>query len=189
MSIASWNVVPENLRTSIIRVFSYQDKNLQGAFFNPYYGAEMIFGNLTRLLLLMEDMMDRMDIPQASIRSRRFGKGPKLAESATMTQQLLPRPNQEAIATFEVKVLFRQGASWQGKLVWVEEDEERTFRSALELVKLLDSALPQPVPQKQNTDGEAAGTGWPKGAERRRHFLQSRDTGQRSKAKQKQAEC
>ncbi|MBR2009616.1 MAG: hypothetical protein IJ936_05780 [Peptococcaceae bacterium] len=50
----------------------------------------------------------------------------------------------EALATFKVKVLFRQGASWQGKVEWVEEGMETSFRSALELVKLMDSALPQP---------------------------------------------
>ena len=77
MSIASLKVVPEDMRTSIIRIHSYEDKNPQGTFFNLYYGEEIAFGNLTRLLLLMEDMMDEMECPQASVRSRRFGKGRK----------------------------------------------------------------------------------------------------------------
>ena len=77
MSIASLKVVPEDMRTSMIRIYSYQDKNPQGTFYNRYYGEEIAFGNLTRLLLLMEDMMDQMDCPQASVRSRRFCKGPK----------------------------------------------------------------------------------------------------------------
>ncbi|MBO5429734.1 MAG: hypothetical protein J6A10_07205 [Peptococcaceae bacterium] len=51
---------------------------------------------------------------------------------------------QEDLSTFKVKVLFRQGASCQGKVEWVEEGMETSFRSALELVKLMDSALPQP---------------------------------------------
>ena len=116
MSIASLNVIPEDFRTSVIRVYHYEDKNPSGFFYNRYYGQEMAFGNLTRLLLLIEDMMDEMECPQASVRSRRFGKGQKAAERASIAQELLPRPNQEAIATFKVKVLFRQGASWQGKL-------------------------------------------------------------------------
>ena len=81
MSIASLKVVPEDMRTSIIRIHSYEDKNPQGTFYNLYYGEEMTFGNLTRLLLLMEDMMDEMECPQASVRSRRFGKGQKAAET------------------------------------------------------------------------------------------------------------
>ena len=159
MSIASLNVIPEDFRTSVIRVYHYEDKNPSGFFYNRYYGQEMAFSNLTRLLLLMEDMMDEMECPQASVRSRRFGKGQKAAERASIAQELLPRPNQEAIATFKVKVLFRQGASWQGKLSWTDEKAEMPFRSTLEFIKLLDSALPQPELCAQKTVSEAAGVG------------------------------
>ena len=133
MSIASLKAVPEDMRTSIIRIHSYRDKNLQGTFYNLYYGEEIAFGNLTRLLLLMEDMMDEMECPQASVRSRRFGAGRKNAERASIAEELLPKPDQEAIATFAVKVLFRQGASWQGKLAWTEGNTEIAFRSVLEM--------------------------------------------------------
>lgn len=149
MSIASLKVVPEDMRTSVIRIYSYRDKNPQGTFYNLYYGEEIAFENLTRLLLLMEDMMDQMDCPQASVRSRRFGQKAKTPERASIAEQLLPRPDQEAIATFKVKVLFRQGASWQGRLSWTDAKTEVSFRSALEFVKLMDSALPQPEPDRQ----------------------------------------
>ena len=144
MSIASLKVVPEDLRTSIIRVYRYDDKNLQGTFFSPHYGEEIAFSNLTRLLLLMEDYMDEIDCPQASIKSRRFGGVHKPAERISIAEPVLPESDQEAIATFKVKVLFRQSASWQGTLSWCEGRTETSFRSALELVKLMDSALPQP---------------------------------------------
>ena len=160
MSIASLKAVPEDMRTSIIRIHSYRDKNLQGTFYNLYYGEEIAFGNLTRLLLLMEDMMDEMECPQASVRSRRFGAGRKNAERASIAEELLPKPDQEAIATFTVKVLFRQGASWQGKLAWTEGKTEVAFRSALEMVKLMDSALPQPeLKSEERAPGEAAHAG------------------------------
>ena len=159
MSIASLKAVPEDMRTSIIRVHSYTDKNLQGTFYNLYYGEEIAFGNLTRLLLLMEDMMDTMDCPQASVRSRQFGNVQKKAERATLAQERLPKPQQEVLATFKVKVLFRQGASWQGKLSWVEGKTEVAFRSALELVKLMDSALPQPDSQEHLRISEATSAG------------------------------
>ncbi len=159
MSIASLKVVPEDMRTSIIRVCNYEDKNLQGTFFNSYYGQEIAFGNLTRLLFLMESMMDELEHPQASVQSRRFAKDRNAVERASTAQELLPRPRQEAIATFKVKVLFRQGASWQGKLSWTEGKKEEPFRSALELVKLMDSALPQPEACVQTTRSEAASAG------------------------------
>ncbi len=160
MSIASLKVVPEDLRTSIIRIYRYDDKNLQGTFFNPYYGEEIPFGNLTRLLLLMDDYMDEIDCPQVSIKSRSFANQPKSAERITIAEKLLPDLDQEAIATFKVKVLFRQSASWQGKLSWCEGKQETSFRSALELVKLMDSALPQPEAGKPaNPFSKAADAG------------------------------
>ena len=159
MSIASLKVVPEDMRTSVIRIYSYRDKNPQGTFYNLYYGEEIAFENLTRLLLLMEDMMDQMDCPQASVRSRRFGQTAKAPERASIAEQLLPRPDQEAIATFKVKVLFRQGASWQGRLSWTDAKTEVSFRSALEFVKLMDSALPQPEPNRQESQRETTCAG------------------------------
>ena len=159
MSIASLNVIPEDFRTSVIRVYHYEDKNPSGFFYNRYYGQEMAFGNLTRLLLLIEDMMDEMECPQASVQSRRFTKEPKQLERVSMAQQRPPQPEENAIATFTVKVLFRQGASWQGKLGWKEGKKEKSFRSALELVKLMDSALPQPEICLQVANSEAADAG------------------------------
>jgi len=37
--------------------------------------------------------------------------------------------------------MFRQHASWQGGVLWVEGKAEQSFRSALELILLMDSAL------------------------------------------------
>ena len=159
MSIASQRTIPDDMRTCIIRIHSYRDKNPEGTLYNLYYGEEIAFANLTRLLLLMEDMMDEMGSPQASIHSRRFGSTLKTKERATTAQQQLPRPDKEVIATFHVKVLFRQGASWQGKIRWADAKEEQTFRSALELVKLMDSALPQPQVCLQDEPREAGGVG------------------------------
>ena len=146
------------MRTSIIYIHSYEDKNPRGTFYNLYYGKEIVFENLTRLLLLMEDLMDEIDCPQASVDSRHFGKMSKEPERISM-EQLLPKPEQEVIATFTVKVLFRQGATWQGKMSWAEGKEEVSFRSVLEMVKLMDSALPQPKIYEQEAVGEAEDAG------------------------------
>ena len=144
MSVAARTLVPEQMRTSIIRVTGYDDKNMQGTFYNPHYGTEIAFGNMTRLLLLMEDMMDEQNCPQAAVQSRRFGKEQKAAERETLTQGGAKPGTEPAMATFQIKVTFRQNATWQGLLTWEEGGKQQNFRSALELIKLLDSALPQP---------------------------------------------
>ena len=35
----------------------------------------------------------------------------------------------------------QQNGTWQGSVTWVEEQREQHFRSALELLKLIDGAL------------------------------------------------
>ncbi|MBQ5558694.1 MAG: hypothetical protein IIT46_02790 [Lachnospiraceae bacterium] len=51
-------------------------------------------------------------------------------------------------STFIVKVMDQQNNSWQGSITWVENDETMYFRSALELLHLMDGAI------KTNTNTE-----------------------------------
>ena len=46
-------------------------------------------------------------------------------------------------ATFEMQIIFRQHTRWQGIITWLEERMEQSFRSVLELILLMDSALRQ----------------------------------------------
>lgn len=43
--------------------------------------------------------------------------------------------------TFIVNVMFRENATWQGEVVWADEKKKQYFRSALELIKMIDGAL------------------------------------------------
>ena len=47
----------------------------------------------------------------------------------------------EKEATFVVRVLYQENATWQGTILWSEQGETQRFRSALELLKLIDDAL------------------------------------------------
>lgn len=51
-------------------------------------------------------------------------------------------------ATFMVHVMLRQNATWQGRMQWLEQGNNATFSSALEMIELMMSAL--------GRDGEAA---------------------------------
>ena len=43
--------------------------------------------------------------------------------------------------TFIVKVVDTQNSTWQGSVTWVEKQRMQNFRSALELIKLIDGAI------------------------------------------------
>ena len=45
------------------------------------------------------------------------------------------------LATFAIRIQYRNNASWQGRIKWIEGDAEECFRSVLELFWLLDSAM------------------------------------------------
>lgn len=49
--------------------------------------------------------------------------------------------NQNGDRTFVVKILNNQNATWQGTVAWTDGRKQETFRSALELIRLLDSAV------------------------------------------------
>jgi len=57
--------------------------------------------------------------------------------------------------TFVIRVLFRQNATWQGSIQWLEGKQTRQFRSEYEMLKLMDEA----VRLTAADDGESA-TGW-----------------------------
>ena len=44
-------------------------------------------------------------------------------------------------AVFRIQILFREHYTWQGRLVWQDENQEAVFRSVLELIQLIDEIL------------------------------------------------
>ena len=57
--------------------------------------------------------------------------------------------------TFEISVKFMQNSTWQGQIHWVEKNQKQNFRSALEMLKLMDEALKEgaleePVEEAKN---------------------------------------
>ncbi|HIQ58404.1 MAG TPA: hypothetical protein IAB22_03050 [Candidatus Merdivicinus intestinavium] len=50
-------------------------------------------------------------------------------------------PERGEKATFLVHVQFRQHATWQGNITWVEKGVTQQFRSALEMLRLMNEAV------------------------------------------------
>ncbi len=43
--------------------------------------------------------------------------------------------------TFAVQILSQQHSTWQGTVSWTSQQKTQPFRSTLELIKMIDSAL------------------------------------------------
>lgn len=125
----------ESLRTMIIHVDSYQDAVPKG-WISHLHGEARRFQSLTELLLQLAEMFDEAKFPQAFERIRQFSE-----QKAENSKEIGSNPSRGQLATFEIRILFRQNTSWQGLIYWLEGKEKESFRSVLELIFLMDSAL------------------------------------------------
>ena len=62
-----------------------------------------------------------------------------------------------AEGTFIVQIKYRQNSTWQGQVVWAEENKKVYFRSALELLRLIDGAISEGAGGFVNDENAAAG--------------------------------
>ena len=60
--------------------------------------------------------------------------------------------------TFIVKVEHCENETWQGHVTWAEENKSVHYRSALELIKLIDGAMRGRQIAKQDKDNDEEGT-------------------------------
>ncbi len=126
-------------RRNLLCVDSYDNGVLTGRVYGALFG-EIRFSSLSQFIIQMEEVFEANQMPQSYTELRRFTETPVLyMGSENFTRK------KGALATFEVSILFRQNTSWQGMLKWKESRKEQTFRSALEFIILLDSALRQDV--------------------------------------------
>lgn len=125
-------------RATQVCIDSYRDGVLAGRLYNPGMTEEFSFGSMSRFLVRMEELLDQMNFPQPFAASRSFTSAPVEKPKGAGSEADGPAG---ALATFTVRVLFRQNTSWQGSVVWEETGREENFRSALELLLMMDGAL------------------------------------------------
>ena len=127
----------DEYRNALVCIDSYEDGVLDGRLYHPQLHSGEQFHSAIHFLRKMERLLDAAKFPQAFSTPRAFGgnaagKGGAAAGTDRKTGKA---------ATFTVRVIFRQNASWQGSVAWLEGGSEQRFRSVLELLLLMDSAL------------------------------------------------
>lgn len=127
-----------SFRTTLLCIDDYTNKIMRGRIYNPHLPNGIEFVGVMDLLLRMEKMFEDMKCPQAfsSLRTFRPGNGERIAPTEASKDI-----REGTVATFSLRILFRQNSSWQGSLMWHEGKTEEPFRSVLELLMLMDSAL------------------------------------------------
>lgn len=142
---------------SIIYLNPIHSETLKGHVYSEYYKKTMPFHNECELLRGMDDLFDSLSFPQASFEGRKFKikkakpiiKRVDDAVKETMNEIISGKPT-----TFVVNVQYRKNATWQGTITWVEQDQTMHFRSALEMLKLMEQATMSGAAPIVSWDGE-----------------------------------
>lgn len=115
-----------------------------GRLYSCYSREPARFEDQYQLLLLMEQVMENINYPQSSVALRQYGKKSTTEyarhdrpDKVVEQKELLNHRGERA--TYAVRIQYRQNATWQGEIVWLEQNETRSFSSELEMLKLMDN--------------------------------------------------
>lgn len=138
------------LNLCCVCVDSAEAGECRGQLFHYYTNEALPFQNQDELIMMMDALCDELGYPEAAEQLRSFGRSARAKAPEKEVTRLMSKDDLAAqkgmMATFVVHVMHRQNATWQGTVVWAEKNQKASFRSALELVKLMDSAVRGTLP-------------------------------------------
>lgn len=128
----------------IVCVEQKRESGICGCFYHAYSREATMFQNENQLIMRMGNFFEAIQFPFPGTEIRTFDKRKqnqrKEKQQKMVSEEELLRHHGEN-GTFIVRVQHMQNSSWQGLLTWVEEDRTVSFRSVLELLKLIESAV------------------------------------------------
>jgi len=135
-----------------ISVDGYENCDIYGRLYTAYSIESTLFTGIVSLLFEMERFYDRLGFPMAATEHRRFNGKNTEREAMIVIDRDNPLKHTGEKASFIVLVRFRQNSSWQGTMRWLEKGKEVPFRSALELMRLIDSSCLKAMNEEDNRD-------------------------------------
>ncbi len=153
--MTEYKLFAKNLICVCIDSFDNYDYN--GRIWNQYDEKPSLFYGCVDMVSQMDELYDKWKFPQKANKYRTFNKKKEVVNTY---QNILRGGSKMSIhniqdkrgdkGTFVVQVQYRQNSTWQGQVIWAEKNKKEYFRSALELMKLIDSAM-----SEENVDKEA----------------------------------
>ena len=139
-----------------IGIDQYNGSDWNGKIYTRLNKEAINFRNIGEMLEVLESIWNAIGYPQESLINRSFviqqnskvkkdpidvsyledGTKDKIKVELSEADMEKRRGEQD---TFIVRIQYRQNATWQGHVTWVDENKTVPFRSALELIKLIDS--------------------------------------------------
>ena len=138
-----------------------EDGDFGGEVWDFYHEEPHSFDRAMELVMYVDGFMDEINFPQSANRPRTFRKTGTVQRARRKSfhkDKIRTMDNLEEkqgnLGTFIVQVKYRQNSTWQGQVVWAEEDKKVYFRSALELLRLIDDATAGKAAPEKNSGWE-----------------------------------
>lgn len=134
------------ISNSIILAVDNKDiRGIQGRVYHVYSGEAIPIASIEEMIRIAENLFNDLGYPQMTTNDREFdGRSYSYRKKEEMVRVMDDKTlleQQGDLGTFIIRVQHRQHSSWQGKVTWIEENETVNFRSALELMKMIDHVL------------------------------------------------
>lgn len=117
-------MIPCQSREAVVTVLSYQSGILDGYLQHPRLEKKEKLKSVSQLVLLLDSLLD-------------------LEGSLNSPLPLVTREHTDLknAAVFKIQILFREHYTWQGRLIWKNENQEIVFHSVIELIQIIDEIL------------------------------------------------
>ena len=120
---------------------------LRARLFHGYHDGPIEIASYLEMLEVMERLFDELHFPWPGVKDRSFMDEDQKAGTAGRKEKERIMSDKEMLTqrgdlgTFIIRVQQRQGATWQGRVTWADQNKTIHFRSALELIKLIESGI------------------------------------------------
>ena len=108
------------------------------------------FTDLSSLFLRLEQLFDRHNFPQAFQRTRVIVRDTLWQDDAAaddisggMSEEMVSA-QRGAMSTFDIRVISRRNATWQGSIDWLDGSARQEFSGTLELLHMVVARIAGP---------------------------------------------
>ena len=139
----------------LIRVKENNNSSWVGFLEHVQSGQSLPLRSYLEMTFLIQEKLETLGYPQSSMEIRSW-KGEKTSQyfrnnssknnsgkrsENEMRQRDKKAPTPSGGPTFFIRIHYRQNASWQGSIQWLEGNSTKFFRSHLEMIMLMQEAM------------------------------------------------
>ena len=149
--------INQTIRNLVVMCIDHKDGMVcSGRLYHRYRIEPIRFSSMEEAQIRMDLFFDDLGFPQsaAGSLSLKKKKEPVKKEMTILQENEAIAAKKGDIATFVIHVQHRQNATWQGNIIWADNKTESTFRSALEMLKLMYLALDSIDDEEEDEGGK-----------------------------------